>query len=102
MEKKIKSFSEIKKSGTIVLIDNSLMKDEVATYCGGSENEKYRFIGDYGSSYNFKENDDPEKWSVRIIDKKHPKYNTDMNDFGSFIDKIIKQEIKDVEKKIKS
>jgi hypothetical protein len=35
--------------------------------------------------------------NVRII--KNIKYNTDMNDFGSFIDKIIKQEIKDVEKK---
>lgn len=102
MEKKIKSFSEIKKSGTIVLVDNTIMKDNVMTYCGGKEDGRYAFTGDYGVSFSPNESDDPTIWNVRIIDKKHPKYNTDMNDFGSFIDKIIKQEIKDVEKKIKS
>ena len=101
MEKKIKSFSEIKKAGTIVLIDNTIMKDNVMTYCGGGKDGSYFFMGDYGSSFTAKESYDPTVWNVRVIDKKHPKYDKEKNDFGSFIDKFIKQEVKDVEKKIK-
>jgi hypothetical protein len=102
MEKKITSFSEIKKSGTIILVDNFFIKDNVMTYCGGNEDgTTYYFMGDYGSSFTPKESDDPTIWNVRVIDKKHPKYDKDKNEFGSFIDKFIKQEVKDVEKKIK-
>lgn len=67
-------------------------KDENAV--GDEMINEYTFVSEnVGGNYTFLEDDDPTAWNIRIIDKKHPKYNKLLCDEG----KMFAQQMKGIE-----
>jgi hypothetical protein len=56
---------------------------------GDEEQWTYDFVGETGGSYTFNEDDDPTDWNVKLIDKKHPKYNKEIESYGKQMSAMI-------------
>lgn len=80
-----------RKSRSLGRVKNKL-KFVYADEVGDTGNEmikEYFFTSNVAGDYTFKEDDDPTKWNVRLIDSKHKLYDKNFSKFGSKFDRMI-------------